>query len=395
MIWSTCTRGQGRTAHRRYLHQFRSRYRGDDHRSAAQHADEHSTTLSALRYVILDEVHYLADRFRGPVWEEVIIHLPQRVRIVALSATVSNVEDFGDWISSVRGDTKLIVSEKRPVPLEQHVMLQQSDRTEPEIIDLYRRDRNDRQTSEVNTELARRLSQLDHQASRRRSEERSGKFKRRDTPGGKGRGGAPSHKAERHTPRRWAVVDELNYLDMLPGIYFIFSRNGCDQAVEQCLNAGLELTTDEEAKRIRAIVDEMVEGQLSHDDLKTLGFSRCTISFHGSEIIFKGIAILIQRILQRTPVHLVGYGFIVPPREFRNEHRLVPILLGLGNSGLLVSIYLSTITQQHLRFINSVRFRQINSTEYSSCLRRRYGYRNRVCLYSKFFRASTTSCEGA
>ncbi|MEE3342424.1 MAG: DEAD/DEAH box helicase, partial [Bifidobacterium merycicum] len=74
---------------------------------------EHSTTLSALRYVFIDEVHYLADRFRGPVWEEVIIHLPQRVRIVALSATVSNVEDFGDWISSVRGDTKLIVSEKR------------------------------------------------------------------------------------------------------------------------------------------------------------------------------------------------------------------------------------------------------------------------------------------
>lgn len=261
---------------------------------------EHSTTLSALRYVILDEVHYLADRFRGPVWEEVIIHLPQRVRIVALSATVSNVEDFGDWISSVRGDTKLIVSEKRPVPLEQHVMLQQSDRTEPEIIDLYRRDRNDRQTSEVNTELARRLSQLDHQASRRRGEERSGKFKRRGASDGKGRGGAPSRKAERHTPRRWAVVDELNYLDMLPGIYFIFSRNGCDQAVEQCLNAGLELTTDEEAKRIRAIVDEMVEGQLSHDDLKTLGFSRFRYALEeGFASHHAGMVALFRQIVER------------------------------------------------------------------------------------------------
>ena len=66
--------------------------------------------------------------------------------------------------------------------------------------------------------------------------------------------------AERHTPRRWAVVDELNFLGMLPGIYFIFSRNGCDQAVEQCINAGLELTTDEEVTKIRRIVDEMVEG---------------------------------------------------------------------------------------------------------------------------------------
>ena len=71
---------------------------------------ERSSTLDALRYVILDEVHYLADRFRGPVWEEVIIHLPRRVRIVALSATVSNVEDFGAWIESVRGDTALITS---------------------------------------------------------------------------------------------------------------------------------------------------------------------------------------------------------------------------------------------------------------------------------------------
>lgn len=262
---------------------------------------EHSTTLDALRYVILDEVHYLADRFRGPVWEEVIIYLPQRVRIVALSATVSNVEDFGHWISSVRGETKLIVSEKRPVPLEQHVMLQQNDRTEPEIIDLYRRDDSGAQTSVVNTELARRLSQLDHQASRRRGEERSGKFKRRGHAGGnRGRGSSPSYKPERHTPRRWAVVDELNYLDMLPGIYFIFSRNGCDQAVEQCINAGLELTSDDEAHRIRRIVDEMVEGQLSQDDLKTLGFSRFRFALEeGFASHHAGMVALFRQIVER------------------------------------------------------------------------------------------------
>lgn len=92
---------------------------------------EHSMTLEALRYVILDEVHYLADRFRGPVWEEVIIHLPTNVRIIGLSATVSNVEDFSKWIESVRGDTTLVVSERRPVPLEQHVLVQSDDHTEP------------------------------------------------------------------------------------------------------------------------------------------------------------------------------------------------------------------------------------------------------------------------
>ena len=261
---------------------------------------EHSTTLNALRYVILDEVHYLADRFRGPVWEEVIIHLPPRVRIVALSATVSNVEDFGQWIASVRGDTKLIVSEKRPVPLEQHVMVQQNDRTEPEIIDLYRRDADGNQTTVVNTELARRLSQLDHQASRRRVDDRNGKSKRHGKANGRGRGGPSARKPERHTPRRWAVVDELNYLDMLPGIYFIFSRNGCDQAVEQCLNAGLELTTDEEAQRIRRIVDEMVEGQLSQDDLKTLGFSRFRFALEeGFASHHAGMVALFRQIVER------------------------------------------------------------------------------------------------
>ncbi len=71
----------------------------------------------------MDEVHYLADRFRGAVWEEVIIHLPQTVRLVSLSATVSNAEEFGDWLQAVRGDTDVIVSEERPVPLEQHVLM--------------------------------------------------------------------------------------------------------------------------------------------------------------------------------------------------------------------------------------------------------------------------------
>ena len=134
---------------------------------------EHSMTLEALRYVILDEVHYLADRFRGPVWEEVIIHLPQSVKIIGLSATVSNVEDFSNWIVSVRGDTKLIVSEKRPVPLEQHVLVQADDRTEPELIDLYRRDAHGDQTVKLNAQLLNRLDQLERQAARRQGAKRS------------------------------------------------------------------------------------------------------------------------------------------------------------------------------------------------------------------------------
>ena len=82
-----------------------------------------SSTLANLGYVVLDEVHYLADRFRGAVWEEVIIGLADSIQLVALSATVSNAEEFGEWLSEVRGDMAVVVSERRPVPLYQHVLV--------------------------------------------------------------------------------------------------------------------------------------------------------------------------------------------------------------------------------------------------------------------------------
>ena len=81
-----------------------------------------SKTISDLKYVVMDEVHYLADKFRGAVWEEILIHLSDAVQIISLSATVSNAEEFGEWLQTVRGDTEVIVSEIRPVPLYKHVL---------------------------------------------------------------------------------------------------------------------------------------------------------------------------------------------------------------------------------------------------------------------------------
>src|SRR5699024_10913812 len=74
-----------------------------------------SEALAGLAFVVMDEVHYLADRFRGPVWEEVILHLAPEVQLVSLSATVSNAEEFGQWLAEVRGETEVVVSEIRPV----------------------------------------------------------------------------------------------------------------------------------------------------------------------------------------------------------------------------------------------------------------------------------------
>src|ERR1044072_1613334 len=90
-----------------------------------------STSLTDLGYVVMDEVHYLGDRFRGAVWEEVIIHLPAAIRLVSLSATVSNAEEFGEWLVSVRGETRVIVHEERPVPLWQHMLVG------PRLFDLF------------------------------------------------------------------------------------------------------------------------------------------------------------------------------------------------------------------------------------------------------------------
>ncbi len=82
-----------------------------------------SADLTGLTHVVMDEIHYLADKFRGAVWEEVILHLRADVQLVGLSATVSNAEEFGAWLAEVRGDITVVVDEIRPVPLWQHMLV--------------------------------------------------------------------------------------------------------------------------------------------------------------------------------------------------------------------------------------------------------------------------------
>ncbi len=228
-----------------------------------------SPALRGLRYVVMDEVHYLADRFRGAVWEEVIIHLPPAVRLVSLSATVSNAEEFGDWLDTVRGDTEVIVSETRPVPLEQHVLVR------GDLLPLFD-DRAGIATAQVNQELVRirSVKGANFDNNRRVQEFRSsgGYEAQRRRPNKGGRRPVRSANVQRiERIDRPQVVELLGRANLLPAIFFIFSRAGCDGAVQQVRRAGVRLTTREERDEVRQIVDERTR-TIPDEDLAVLGF---------------------------------------------------------------------------------------------------------------------------
>ena len=206
-----------------------------------------SPTLAGLGYVVLDEVHYLADAFRGAVWEEVIIHLPDSVALVALSATVSNAEELGDWMAEVRGGTTVIVDEHRPVPLWQHMLVG------GRLYDLFSASGGaDRPVPAVNPELA-RAARRDPRAPASRPA-RGGRRPPRFRP-----------------PSRPDVIGRLDAAGLLPAITFIFSRAGCDAAVQQCLAADLTLTTPDQARHITRVARERT-GEIPAEDLEVLGY---------------------------------------------------------------------------------------------------------------------------
>ena len=175
--------------------------------------------LSNLSHVVLDEVHYLADRFRGPVWEEVLIHLPQHTKVIALSATVSNAEEFGEWIGQVRGSCDVIISETRPVPLFQHMLV------DGELYDVYAPSRRGSgQSQRLNPELLYACSPQGRRAHQRRFRSRP------------------------------ATVITLDRANLLPAIVFIFSRAGCEDAVREVIASGVTLTNRSQAEQTTAMI---------------------------------------------------------------------------------------------------------------------------------------------
>ncbi len=208
-----------------------------------------SKTIDDLKYVVMDEVHYLADKFRGAVWEEILIHLSDAVQIISLSATVSNAEEFGEWLQTVRGETEVIVSEIRPVPLYQHVLFGNR------LLDLFG------ENQKLNPELTRL----------ERDSYRQVRGNWRDKP----KGPKPLMRSE--------VIEKLDREGLLPAITFIFSRNNCDAAVRQCLAAGIKLTNTEERKIIRSVIAKNMKN-LAEEDLVVLGY------YEWADALERGIA---------------------------------------------------------------------------------------------------------
>ncbi len=275
--------------------------------------------IAQIGYVVLDEVHFLADRERGPVWEEVILSLPENIRLISLSATIANYGEILEWLESVRGSTRLVVSSHRPVPLRQHVLV--GSKLPP----LYGSER------EPSTALVAALRRLSERSTR--------------TPGG---------ASPRLTGRdRRRIIRVLEKADMLPAIEFIFSRKGCDLAVRDLLRAGVTLTTVTQREEISRRIDALA-ATLSPSDRRVIRFDEA-----------------------RTAL-LAGYGAhhagILPAMKTLTEELMAAGLLRLvyatGTLALGIDMPVRSVVLEELRRFDGEGFVDLSATEYTQLIGR-------------------------
>lgn len=211
-----------------------------------------SDQLTSLGLVVLDEVHYLQDPFRGGVWEEVLILTPAPVRFVALSATIGNADFLGAWLSEVRGPTTVVIERTRPIVLHNHLAVMKRGQPAAEIHDLLDGQRLSNE--------ARRIDNLM-------------KSSRKFRPGPKWQGAkSTAPPPPFRAPRRSELMQALEREDLLPVIVFIFSRAACDDAVHQLRRDGLLFTKPEERREIESIAESRLT-DFSPDDLQALEYA--------------------------------------------------------------------------------------------------------------------------
>jgi ATP-dependent RNA helicase HelY len=213
--------------------------------------------LTSLGLVVLDEVHYLQNPYRGAVWEEVIIHLPRSVKLVCLSATVSNVDEFAGWLRTVRGQMTVVVAKSRAVPLEHFYLFTTRGSGEVSAIPMLLDGIPNAHGPDLDPPWLSR-SRRNRQAVR--------------------------------TPSRPEMVEYLAGAGQLPAIVFVFSRVGCEAAVQEVLWSGLRLTSATDRIAIRQLIDDRLE-ELSRDDLNAVGYGEFVaaleagIAFHHAGMI--------------------------------------------------------------------------------------------------------------
>jgi ATP-dependent RNA helicase HelY len=228
-----------------------------------------SDLLAGLHTVVLDEVHFIQDPYRGGVWEEVLVLSPPEVRFVCLSATVNNATELGGWLRSVRGTTDVIIEQLRPIVLRHHFAVHRRSDEETLLLPLLMS--NGRPASEG--------LRID-QAIRRSGPSRTAHWQPR--------GGGP--RLPYRSPRRTELITALDAQEMLPAIVFIFSRAACDDAVRQVVRDGVRLTDADERATIRQIAERRTD-MLGDDDLGVLAYDEwveglaCGVAAHHAGLV--------------------------------------------------------------------------------------------------------------
>ena len=219
--------------------------------------------MKDVRYVVLDEVHYMNDEQRGTVWEESIIYCPTNVQIIALSATVANAQELTDWINTVHSKTELVDTDFRPVPLRFFYF----DSSQPyKLLPLLT------PSGQLNKKI---------------------KPEKRDF-----------HRGKRKSPKS-PVVDVVRNLyqsDMLPAIYFTFSRKKCDEQMERC--ASLELVTREEQAQIKQFIDEYIAEYPHLYNNKHLDYLMCGVASHHAGLL-PARKNLVEKLFQKGLIKVV------------------------------------------------------------------------------------------
>lgn len=219
--------------------------------------------MKDVKYVVLDEVHYMNDEQRGTVWEESIIYCPTNIQIVALSATVANADQLTDWINTVHSKTEIVNTDFRPVPLRFYYF----------------------DSSQPNTVLP-LLTPSGQLNSKIRPEKRQ--FHHRGKP------------AQRSVVKD--VVRALHEKDMLPAIYFTFSRKKCDEQMEKC--SSLCLVNPDEQKKIKAIVDEYLTENIYLYNNKHIQHILNGVASHHAGLL-PGWKVLIEKLFQEGLIKVV------------------------------------------------------------------------------------------